>query len=585
MYKNDSVKIELVSPNLYIGNPIKNAYSILEVLNQSKANFVLFPELCLSSYTVGDLFFETSFYQENLKALYFILTKNKFNGVFIIGMPFILEELIFNVAIIIQKKKILGIVPKKTIPNYKEFSEKRWFQSGKNLKTQIINLLGQKVPIGDILFVNKQFDIKFGVEICQDLWTIESPSDLLTLNGAHLIFNLSSSTEHTTKPLFRKIAVIDHSRKQIGGYFYTSSGITESVTDTLFSNHKIAAVLGQIIGEKDLFSTDISLVVDVFVDAIKYQRKIDTTYGDQCVGKKFDFFQSFFEINKTNFYILEKPLNPQPFIEFDNFYGLQDELKLANMIQILALKSKINRIEPNARIFLEMTDKLNALLTLLVLVQIGRSQLLYLSRIVIILNEHNFDDKKFLFYMKEWLTQINISYLVNKDLRMNKAVLDIDSPLSDLILESYNLSDIALGKITNRYIVDFKYLYNVNIGISNTFMIELLKFHLSSPTISLSHNLKQFYLKQITQFLTKNLIIEDFILYHHLTNNFTKEKIASLITQTFNLTFENSLVLVTKYINNFYQVQYKRQYLSPGPKIFSYSLSQRTELRLPTHLY
>ncbi|MDV3198372.1 MAG: nitrilase-related carbon-nitrogen hydrolase [Vigna little leaf phytoplasma] len=585
MYKNDAVKIELVSPNLYIGNPIKNAYGILEVLNQSKANFVLFPELCLSSYTVGDLFFETSFYQENVKALYFILTKNKFNGVFIIGMPFILEELIFNVAIIIQKKKILGIVPKKTIPNYKEFSEKRWFQSGKNLKTQIINFLGQKVPIGDILFVNKQFDIKFGVEICQDLWTIESPSDLLTLNGAHLIFNLSSSTEHTTKPLFRKIAVIDHSRKQIGGYFYTSSGITESVTDTLFSNHKIAAVLGQIIGEKDLFSTDISLVVDVFVDVIKYQRKIDTTYGDQCVGKKFDFFQSFFDINKTNFYILEKPLNPQPFIEFDNFYGLQDELKLANMIQILALKSKINRIEPNARIFLEMTDKLNSLLTLLVLVQIGRSQLLYLSRIVIILNEHNFDDKKILFYIKEWLTQINISYLVNKDLRMNKAVLDIDSPLSDLILESYNLSDIALGKITNRYIVDFKYLYNVNIGISNTFMIELLKFHLSSQTISLSHNLKQFYLKQITQFLTKNLIIEDFILYHHLTNNFTKEKIASLITQTFNLTFENSLVLVTKYINNFYQVQYKRQYLSPGPKIFSYSLSQRTELRLPTYLY
>ncbi|MDV3143931.1 MAG: nitrilase-related carbon-nitrogen hydrolase, partial [Candidatus Phytoplasma australasiaticum] len=254
--------------------------------------FIVFPELCLSGYTSGDLFFDRSFLKENLKSLNFLIKNTNYKGVYLLGMPIEVHSSIFNVAIVVQDKKILGIVPKKTIPNYKEFKEKRWFQSGKDIVTQKIELLEQNVLFGDILFINKKFNIIFGVEICQDLWTIESPSDLMVLNGAHLIFNLSASSEHIGKIEPRRIAVIDHSRKQIGGYFYTSSGITEKTTEIVCSNHKIASVMGNILGEKDFLNNDENLIVDVDIDSIKHQRIIDTTFGEQKQKKIFPFFYS-----------------------------------------------------------------------------------------------------------------------------------------------------------------------------------------------------------------------------------------------------------------------------------------------------
>ncbi|PQP79940.1 NAD+ synthetase [Candidatus Phytoplasma phoenicium] len=580
MYQNGSIKIELASPNLYNYNPIKNANSILQILNQSKASFVLFPELCLSNYTAGDLFFDTTFYHEILDALVFIMKNNHFSGVYLLGMPLVLEEVIFNVAIVIQKDKILGIVPKKTIPNYKEFSEKRWFQSGKYLPTQIIDFLGQKVPIGDILFVNSQFDIIFGVEICQDLWTIESPSDLLTLNGAHLIFNLSASTEHTSKPLLRKMAVLDHSRKQIGGYFYTSSGSTEFNADILFSNHKIAAVLGDTIGEKDLSSSDISLVVDVFVDAIKYQRRIDTTYSDQRIGKQFNFFKSFFTLTETNDYIFEKPFATKPFVTFTS--SLLEELKLANIIQVSFLKTQMNQLEPNTQIILYMNDNLEVFLTLLVLIQSCENKI-YLSRISVVINPQSFQNLKLLTQLKTFLDQMNISYIQENN--MNNQITNncFQKQFPKMILESYNLSDIALGRITYKRYNEDDYIYNINIGISHTFMVELIKFHFENSIISLNQEIKQIYLQKITEFLTQNIIIEDFILYYHLTYNFPQNKISSLIHRTFDLTITQSLKIVQSYIQRFYQSQKKRQYVSPGPKIFPYSLSNCTELKLPIY--
>ncbi|XXP77397.1 MAG: nitrilase-related carbon-nitrogen hydrolase [Lettuce witches'-broom phytoplasma] len=596
MYHNGFIKIELSNPDLHIGNPFKNAESILEVLNHSKASFVLFPELFLSSYTAGDLFFETTFYQEVLESLQFIMEKTTFEGVYLVGMPFFLEEVLFNVAVVIQKDKILGIVPKHTIPNYKEFSEKRWFHSGKTIQTQEIDFLGQKVPVGNILFINKKFDISFGVEICQDLWTIESPSDLLALNGAELIFNLSSSTEHIGKKEMRKNAVINHSRKHIGGYFYTSSGITESSTDVLFSNHKIAAVFGNLIGEKDLFNQDdTSLVVDVCIDSIKYQRRIDTTLGDQKIGKEYPFFKAYFDIKEYDNYEFEKPFHQKPFVEMDD---LEEQLKLANHIQFLSLQSKLSHIK-NVKVVLKLASRLNELLSLLVVVQSFQASKKTLDDLIVIMEDEKDFQTDFVALMKNFLNNLGIKniFLDNEDhqpqvkewlskelihhalskFTPNSLMLD-DSQI--LVLESDNLSDTALGKVSKR-IHYYDQLYNVNVGLTQTFMTELFFFHLNKPIISIPPELKVFYQEQIEKFLTPNIIIEDFILYHHLKNNFSKVKIAFLIEHTFALNAEESLCLVQNYLKTFYQEQYKRQQMSPGPKILENSLSPRTEFKLP----
>ncbi|MDV3195915.1 MAG: nitrilase-related carbon-nitrogen hydrolase [Candidatus Phytoplasma stylosanthis] len=571
MYKNGIIKIEMASPELYIGKPLKNAQSIVKILNKSKASFVLFSELCLSGYSAGDLFFEISFLDENLSALRFIMDNTSFQGVYFVGMPFLFQEVLFNVAVVVQKQKILGIVPKKTIPNYKEFNEKRWFQSGKLINKDIISFLGQKVPIGDILFINKNFDIVFGVEICQDLWTINSPSDLLVLNGAHLIFNLSASTEHLNKDKFRKLAVLNHSRKQISGYFYTSSGISESSVRSLFSNHKIASVVGEIVSEKDLNDPDISLVVDILIDYIKYQRRIDTTFGDQKINKQFPFLESYFELKENDDYQLEKSFSQKPFL---NNHDLEEQLKLSNTIQVLSLHNRIKSFHFFEIIF-EIKNRLNDFLTLLVVLQYFKKIKKDLKLLKIIMKKENYSNnyQTFDFYLKmlSYLGIYNVQIIEQKE-KYNEIFLDNLS--NKLILESDNLSDIFSGKVDlinqNHY-----YLYNLNVSIPNTFMVELILFHFRNQTIILEDYIKNFYLLKIDEFLNLQVIIEDFILYHYLNGGLKKEKIVFLLEKSFSLSYEKSLILVTQYMNNFYKNQYKKNKIAPGPQILSNCLTYR----------
>ncbi|MDV3205210.1 MAG: nitrilase-related carbon-nitrogen hydrolase [Weeping tea tree witches'-broom phytoplasma] len=592
MYKNGFIKIELSNPNLSLGDTLANAKTIVNILNNSKASFVLFPELCLSGYTVGDFFFENAFYQENLISLVYILDNVSFEGVYLIGMPFILGEVIFNVAVVIQKKKILGIVPKQVIPNYKEFSEKRWFQSGKIIETQEVVFLEQKVPIGNILFVNQLFDISFGVEICQDLWTMESPSDLLTLNGAHLIFNLSASTEHIGKKELRRMAVVNHSRKQIGGYFYTSNGTTESSDDAVFSNHKIAAVLGEVIGEKDIFNTDTNLIVDVSIDAIKHQRKIDTTYADQKIGKNSFLWKSYFQIIENDIYEFERPFSKKPFLPQNK---LSEQLKLSNQLQCLFLQNKLYSLE-NSRVVLPITVKFSDLITLLVVIQSFQVNKKPWDDLIVILDYYN-DNKEFVILMKKFLLKSGIKNIINHSLskdkttrikRNNRMILNYLTKLEKVesqcqknivLLENDNLSNISLGQLSPR-LYNYDFIYNVNSGLSNTSMTELILFHFKQNTFSLSRKLKKFYLQQIECFLTEKVIIQDFILYYYLKYSFTKNKISFLIEKTFLLSAEKSLFLTEDYLTQFYINQYKRQQVAPGPKIFENSLSPRTELKL-----
>ncbi|QKX95276.1 NAD+ synthetase [Candidatus Phytoplasma asteris] len=644
MYKNGSIKIELASPPLTVGNPLKNAYSMQNVLNKSKASFVLFPELCLSSYTAGDLFFETTFLEQNFQALDWLLKNNSFEGVYILGMPLALHEVLFNVAVIIQKDKILGITPKKTIPNYKEFSEKRWFQSGKTCESQYIQILGQTVPFGDVLFINSQFDLIFGVEICQDLWTVFSPGDLLSLNGAHLIFNPSASTDHIGKLDLRKNAVLDHSRKQIGGYFYTSSGITESTVDNLFSNHKMAALLGEMVAEKDLFNQDVSLVVDVCVDLIKFQRRIDTTYGDQRIGKQHPFLKAYFELQETPHYQFEKPINQTPFIPQSN---VASHLKLANEIQVLALKTKLSNL--NAKIIVEITENINDLLTLVVAFQSFSLLQKPLEDFIVILNPLLFSNQTHYQLLKYFLQTKGVchicesSFLKKKDLlaflgldktdattnttnltdatndtsatnEINEAnetatlFNDINniSTLSNelascskdldqvflkelasqtqkfLLLENNNFSDMALGKNNPRSHYD--HIYNVNAGVPNVLVKELLLYHLEKNYLQIAPALKKLYQKLVQENINQKLIMEDFILCCHIKKGFTKTKIAWLLQIAFDLSPEKSNQLVVSYLKTFYQNQFKRQNMAPGPKVLENSLSPRNEFLLPIYL-
>ncbi|XKW59244.1 nitrilase-related carbon-nitrogen hydrolase [Candidatus Phytoplasma australasiaticum] len=552
MYKNGFLKIELANPNLTLGKFDENNDIILSVLAKSKASFVVFPELCLSSYTAGDFFFENDFNNNILKSLDYIIKKTSFKGVYILGMPLVWQEMIFNVAIVIQQQKILGIVPKYNIPNYEEFCEKRWFTSGNVIpEMQEIIFLNQKIPFGSILFINDLYNVCFGVEICQDLWTINSPSDLLIKKGAHLIFNLSASTEHLGKAQLRRMAVINHSRKQIGGYFYVSNGMkSEMSNDVVFSNHKIAAILGNLIGEKDIFDSETNLIIDVCMDFIKHQRLIDTTYADQISEvKKIIIPKSYFCLREEKDFIFEKKWNIKPFVSESE---VNSQLALANHLQCLFLCNKLSSC-PDSKIFLSISPNLNDFINLLVVIQSFK------------LNNKKFND------LNVFIDDSDILFLdVIQDFLQK---IGIDNYRKSSLLDYNDLSN------NNKNI-------NLNIGLSDTLIAELVFFHLERNDIFAKfQDLKSFYRKQATlQSNNEHVIKKDFILYYYLKYSLTLEKIAFLLSKTFDISIESSLDLTSQILKRFYQSQYQRNYTSSGPKIFENSLLERAETNLISKL-
>ena len=213
MYKNGFLKASLVSPKLSVANPKENVKEILNVLKDLKSSLAVFPELSLTSYSAQDLFYSGDLLKENHEALDILLKENSYDGIIVLGGLYELESTLFNVAYVIYKHQILGIVPKTYLPNNNEFHEKRWFSPG--IKASIIYktvpLFDREIPFGNLIF---EFgEVKMGIEICEDLWAPVSPGTILALNGANLIVNVSASNDYLNKDIDRLNIVKEASRR------------------------------------------------------------------------------------------------------------------------------------------------------------------------------------------------------------------------------------------------------------------------------------------------------------------------------------------------------------------------------------
>ena len=266
-------------------------FNVNEIINQikraecKKIQIACFPELSITGYSCGDLFYQDILIEKAKNGLKQILeTTRDIDIISILGMPIKSENQLFNVAVVIQKGEILGIVPKTFIPKYAEFYEKRWFASSKNAKQNEIVLFGKKIPFGiDLLFKDKENeDICFGIEICEDLWAVESPSNKIALNGGTIIFNLSASNEVVGKNEYRKDLVRIQSAKTISGYVYSSSGVNESTTDTVFSGSSMIYENGKCLAENERFDFETSLIyTDIDTKRIMNDRIKNISYmGD-----------------------------------------------------------------------------------------------------------------------------------------------------------------------------------------------------------------------------------------------------------------------------------------------------------------
>ena len=252
---------------------------------EQQAAAVVFPELCITGYSCGDLFFQPNLRKAALNGLLRFTEATEGSGtIAVVGLPFLHEDALYNTAAVVQSGRILALVPKTVLPNYREFYEKRQFTSGRELGTgaKEVTVNGMHIPFGtEIVFHEESSPFSFGVEICEDLWSVIPPSSKLALLGARAILNPSAGTELTGKAAYRRELVRQQSGRCLCAYVLSSAGVHESTTDTVFGGHSLIADNGRPAAEGERFCRESTLIfADVDFERLEAARLSESSFND-----------------------------------------------------------------------------------------------------------------------------------------------------------------------------------------------------------------------------------------------------------------------------------------------------------------
>ena len=287
LYNHGFVRVAVGTPEVRVADPVFNGARTIELMAQAdreKAVLVLFPELGLTSYSCDDLFHQQALLDSALATLREILQASEgLNLITVVGMPLQVDHLLFNCAVVIHRGKILGIVPKTFLPNYREFYEYRQFAPASAARSSAVDVLGQgEIPFGERLLFHCQDDYRFTffVEICEDLWVPVAPSSSAALAGATVILNLSASNITIGKDEYRHSLVANQSARCLAAYLYTAAGTGESTTDLAWDGHAIVYENGDLVAESERFRYDSQLVVaELDLERLTLERMRQNSFG------------------------------------------------------------------------------------------------------------------------------------------------------------------------------------------------------------------------------------------------------------------------------------------------------------------
>jgi NAD+ synthase (glutamine-hydrolysing) len=308
------LRVAAAVPTLRVADCAYNAEQILALMRQAEREQVavlVFPELCLTGYTCADLFQQTALQQGALRALEQIAQSapSVYSGIALVGLPLAVDDQLFNCAALLHGGRVLSLIPKSFIPNYKEFYEGRWFAPAATARSRQVVLNGETIPFGTSqLFECRNIEgLVLGVEICEDLWVPIPPSCFQALSGATLLVNLSASNEVIGKSAYRRQLVVNQSGRCMAAYVYAACGVGESTTDVVFGGHCLIAENGTLMAESRRFQCEDSLLVaDVDLDRLRADRMRTNSFGDAQLyrGLARDFTRISF--------VLERPAAPPP---------------------------------------------------------------------------------------------------------------------------------------------------------------------------------------------------------------------------------------------------------------------------------
>ncbi len=616
MFYNDFIKVAAITPKLKVANPDYNVDEMLRLLKDNRAALTVFPELGVTAYTCNDLFFQNSLLKETKMAIKRLLDENEYEGILIFGAPLEIEGVLYNTAFVVKKDKILGIVPKFYLPNTQEFYEKRWFTSAYDIvkRTKMIRYLKQVVPFGSIVFKENDSDLTFGIEICEDMWAPISPGNLLALNGAQMIINLSASNEYLDKRGIRKRTILEHSRRNAGAYIYCSAGVNESTSETVFSGHNVIAQNGDTIIETEHFSIDSEIIYgDVDLSQIAYIRKSNSSFRDTLNKFSHDVIEVTFDLAKSDYFTFEKPFDQTPFIPKEHTFEAFEKIAA---LQENAIIKRLRHIDAKT-IVIGVSGGLDSTLALLVAVRaidtlkMKRTDIIGVTMPAFGTSETT--KKQAYALMKDLgisMKEIDLNAHIKNHLdlighdgkTMDKAyenaqarartmaLMNLANMHQGLVLGTGDMSEIALGWTT--YSGDQMSMYNINAGIPKTLVRFMVKKYAEikfDETLSkvVDDVIKtpispELLLNQVTEDVIGKYEINDFILHRFLRFGDDEKRIEWLIEKTFAIEPKEAKHYVKQFFMRFYSQQFKRQASPDAPKILDISLSPRGDFRMPS---
>lgn len=624
MMNHGFIRVAAAIPEIKVADCRYNSTKMIELIEQAEreqVEIICFPELSITGYTCADLFLQQQLLEDAEKALNELLLKTYATNIVVIaGMPLRSQDQLYNVAVVFQSGKILGIVPKTHLPNNNEFYEKRWFASGIDITTQNLRLNDTDIPFGtNLLFAYAGFS--FGIEICEDLWVPLPPSTQHCLHGAGLIFNLSASNELIGKHQYLRQLIEQQSGRCNAGYIYASAGFGESSTDVVYAGNGIIAENGKIIAASERFSFDAQLTIsEIDIEKLQAEKLRNSNFFKSKSAA--DYLTIPCKRSNYTFSAFNRKFEKHPFVPpLENRDTHCEEIF---SIQVGGLAQRWKHTQAKT-VVLGISGGLDSTLALLVCVKtadklgIDRKSIIgitmpgfgttdrtynnalqLMQSLGITQQEISIKDACIQHFkdINHDINQHDVTYENTQARERTQILMDMANKTNGLVIGTGDLSELALGWAT--YNGDHMSMYAVNTGIpktlvrylvkwashqldknSETILTDILDTPVSPELLPADNNGN---IAQKTEDLVGPYELHDFFLYYFVRFGFTPDKIFFLANKAFEGFYSEDIIAkwLKVFLKRFFAQQFKRSCMPDGPKVGSINLSPRGDWRMPS---
>lgn len=627
------VRVGAAVPSLALGNVKENMKRHLAMMREAKekhVSIVTFPELSLTGYTCGDLFFQRRLLDDVTDALLALKDEMPEGILAVVGAPLEIEGALYNCAVVLHKGEIISAVPKTFLPNNGEFYEKRWFQSGDARRDASVAIPKLKTDVCRQAIFETGDGVRFGIELCEDLWAPLPPSTMLSVEGAEIILNLSASNELLSKREYRQQLISQQSARCQCGYVYVSAGMGESSSDLVFSGHSVIASCGTVIRESEGYLADNYLMTaDIDIDRIRADRMKQSSFAD-CAAQVRAMWKQEPNILRT----MENALLPDdaapdyrvskhPFIPSDK---ASRQLRCAQILAMQATALARRLAVTGGKVVVGISGGLDSTLALLAackavdMLHLPRTNILGITMPCFGTTDRTYHNALDLMTslgvsqreipihnaVRQHFADIghdesdhSVTYENCQARERTQVLMDVANKIGAIVLGTGDLSEIALGWCT--YNADHMSMYGVNSGVPKTLVRWVIQTAAENEAFSSSRECLQSILDtpispellppdekgnilQQTEDVVGPYALHDFFLYYAIRFGYPPKKVFDLCCIAFQDDFSCETIL--KWLKNFYRrfwtQQFKRNCMPDGVKIGSIALSPRGDWRMPS---